>query len=119
MGDRLRNRIDIWKKLLLDFGKRNRLINFIEGKRSNIEITSPTYDRVFDLIVIREKELQFSYAQNVSVDANGDEICDAVIKGDLETNKPFADLQKTLKVLRYRANTFLEEQGINTFITVR
>lgn len=114
MGDRLRNRIDIWKKLLLDFGKRNRLINFIEGKRSNIEITSPTYDRVFDLIVIREKELQFSYAQNVSVDANGDEICDAVIKGDLETNKPFADLQKTLKVLRYRANTFLEEQGINT-----
>lgn len=36
MGQKLHNRIEIWKKLLLDFGKRNRLINFLEGKRSNV-----------------------------------------------------------------------------------
>ena len=31
MGQELRKRIEIWKKLLLDLGKRNRLINFKEG----------------------------------------------------------------------------------------
>ncbi len=30
------------------------------------------------------------------------------------TNKPIGDLQKTLKALRYKANTSIEEQGINT-----
>ena len=31
MGQKLHNRVEIWKKQLLDFGKRNRLINFLEG----------------------------------------------------------------------------------------
>lgn len=31
-------RIDKWKKRLLDLGKRNRLINYRETKRSNIKI---------------------------------------------------------------------------------
>ena len=35
MGQKLHNRVEIWKKQLLDFGKRNRLINFLEGKRNN------------------------------------------------------------------------------------
>lgn len=44
MGQKLHNRIEDWKKLLLDFGKRNRLINFLEGKRSNVRISTPSYD---------------------------------------------------------------------------
>ena len=51
MGHKLHNRIDIWKKLLLDFGKRNRLINFLEGKRSNVRIMTPSFDRLWELVV--------------------------------------------------------------------
>lgn len=65
MGQRLHDRIEIWKKLLLDFGKRNRLINFIEGKRSNITITAPSFDRLWELVVINEKEIVFPYAKSV------------------------------------------------------
>ena len=57
MGHKLHNRIEIWKKLLLDFGKRNRLINFLEGKRSNVRITTPSFDRLWELVVANEKEI--------------------------------------------------------------
>ena len=114
MGQELHKRIETWKKLLLDFGKRNRLINFKEGKRSKVRITAPSYDTLFDHIAVREKELRFPYARKTSIDDEGEETYDVVIKGDVETSKPIGDLQKTLKVLRYRANTSIEEQGINT-----
>ena len=114
MGQKLHNRVEIWKKQLLDFGKRNRLINFLEGKRNNITITSPSFDKLWDQFVINEKELEFPYAKKIQISDNGEEICDTIIKGDIETNKPISDLQKTLKSLRYKANTSIEEQGINT-----
>lgn len=114
MGQKLHNRIEIWKKLLLDFGKRNRLINFLEGKRNNVKITTPSFDRLWELVVAHEKEIIFPYAKKVQVDDEGEEVYENVIKGDIETNKPIGDLQKTLKALRYKANTSIEEQGINT-----
>ena len=114
MGHKLHNRIEIWKKLLLDFGKRNRLINFLEGKRSNVKITTPSLDRLWELVVVNEKELVFPYAKKIQVNDDGEEVYETIIKGDIETNKPIGELQKTLKALRYKANTSIEEQGINT-----
>ena len=114
MGQKLHNRVEIWKKQLLDFGKRNRLINFLEGKRNNVTITSPSFNKLWDQFVINEKDLKFPYAKKVEISDDGEEICDTIIKGDIETNKPIGDLQKTLKSLRYKANTSIEEQGINT-----
>lgn len=113
MGQRLHNRIENWKKLLLDFGKRNRLINFLEGKRNNIKITSPSFECLWELVV-NEREIVFPYAKKVQFDDEGEEVYETIIKGDIETNKSIGDLQKTLKVLRYKANTSIEEQGINT-----
>ena len=114
MGQKLHNRIEDWKKLLLDFGKRNRLINFLEGKRSNVRISTPSFDRLWELVVANEKEIVFPYAKKVQIDDEGEEVYETVIKGDIETNKPIGDLQKTLKALRYKAKTSIEEQGINT-----
>ena len=94
MGQKLHNRIEIWKKLLLDFGKRNRLINFLEGKRSNVRITTPSFEKLWELVVANEKEIVFPYAKKVQVDDEGEEIYETVIKGDVETNKPIGDLQK-------------------------
>lgn len=114
MGQKLHSRVETWKKLLLDFGKRNRLINFLEGKRNNVKITSPSYDVLYERIVNKEEEMIFPYAKKMTITDDGEEIYDVVIKGNLETNKPVSDLQKTLKNLRYKANTSVEEQGINT-----
>lgn len=57
MGSVLLHRIDTWKKLLLDFGKRNRLINFKDTKRSNVKITTPSYKDLFDMLAVQEKVL--------------------------------------------------------------
>ncbi len=114
MGEKLRKRIDTWKKLLLDFGKRNRLINFIESKRGNVNITQPSFDKLYDLIVSDEREVSFPYAKKINIDDNGEETYESIITGDINTDRSFSDLQKTLKNLRYKANTSIEERGINT-----
>ncbi len=54
-------KIDKWKKRLLDLGKRNRLINFKETKRSNIVITSPNYDVLYKKLVQDEQVLRFPF----------------------------------------------------------
>lgn len=113
MGQELHKRIELWKKLLLDLGKRNRLLNFKEGKRSNVLISAPSYDELFRRIAVQEKELRFPYARKTDIDNDGEETYSEIIKGDIETTRQIGDLQKTLKVLRYRANTSVEEQGIN------
>ena len=114
MGQKLLSRIDAWKKLLLDFGKRNRLINFIESKRGNVNIIQPSYDKLYDLIVSDEREISFPYAKKINIDENGEETYETIISGDISTDRTFSDLQKTLKNLRYKANTSIEERGINT-----
>lgn len=66
MGQKLHNRIEIWKKQLLDFGKRNRLINFLEGKRNNVKINTPSFEKLWEFIVINEREIIFPYARYVT-----------------------------------------------------
>lgn len=116
MGQKLHNRIDTWKKLLLDFGKRNRLINFKDNKRSNVRIISPSCESLFSIIAIQEKEIEFPYAiegMGNLFDDDNDEPYEIISEGDVKTSKRPKELQKSLKHLRYRANTSIEEQGIN------
>lgn len=113
MGNALLQRIETWKKLLLDFGKRNRLINFKETKRSNVKITTPSYRNLFEVLAVQEKSLNFPFAKKVKIDEDGEEVYDAIVPGDMETAKSLGELQKTLKALRYKAITSIEEQGIN------
>lgn len=115
MGQKLHNRIDTWKKLLLDFGKRNRLINFKDNKRSNVRITSPSCESLFSIIVIQEKEIEFPCVEFIGdeFDDENDELYDVISKGDVKTSKRPKELLKALKHLRYRANTSIEEQGCN------
>ncbi len=107
-------KIEVWKKRLLDLGKRNRLINFKETKRSNVTIVSPNFNELFDLVVTNEKALKFPYAKKIKIDDEGEELYESVIVGDLDTKQTLSELQKTLKVLRAKAKMSIEEQGINT-----
>lgn len=123
MGNALQHRVEIWKKQLLDLGKRNRLINFKEGKRNNVKITSPSIEQMYNSIVSSERSLKFPYAKRIEVDEDGEEYYDAVVEGDIETSRTIGDLQKTLRALRLKAKTSIEEQGINilylTFGTIQ
>jgi|GEM_PF-246447 len=107
-------KIEQWKKRLLDLGKRNRLINFKETKRSNVAITSPNYEELYKKLVHDEDNLSFPFPLKTTYDENGEETNTNVQEGDLETKSTLNEQQKTLKVLRGRAKTSMEEQGINS-----
>nr|WP_312578616.1 DUF4011 domain-containing protein [Sedimentibacter sp.] len=107
-------KIELWKKRLLDLGKRNRLINFKETKRSNIAIKSPYLGDLFNMLVYEERSLKFSSPSKTTFDENGEEHSILVVSGDIETNQSLSEQQRTLKSLRGKAKTSIEEHGINT-----
>lgn len=113
----IESNIEIWKKKLLDLGKKNRLLNYRDTKRSNISITSPDIDTLYNKLVIKEQRLLFPYPIDGS---NSNEDFEEVnnpkqrtLFGDLETDRSVSEQQKTLRVLRGRAKTAIEEQGVN------
>lgn len=106
-------RIDKWKKRLLDLGKKNRLINYRETKRSNIKIVAPDLVELFRLLVVNETALEFPFPFE-DYDDDGDEASEPYTSiGDLHTNQTIKEQQKTLRNLRNKAKTALEEQGVN------
>lgn len=111
-------KIQLWKNRLLDLGKSSKLINFKENKRSNIAIASPKCGDIFKLIVHEEKSLSFSYPMKTFFDEKGEEKNLSVIKGDLETFCSISEQQRTLKSIRAKAKTSIEEQGINTLFLI-
>lgn len=110
----LNRKIASWKELLLDLGKRNRLINLISTKRSKVLITYPLFDKLYMDIVVNEKNLSFPYATNIEKDEDGNDKYSNYIKGDIQTNNKIDDLQKTLRILRAKTKAITEEQGVNT-----
>ena len=105
--------IDKWKNKLLDLGKRNRLINYKETKRSNIKIVEPKLEEIFAKVVIEEKSLCFPHPINQSFDEDVKESHEMISEGDIKTNRNINEQQKTLASLRNKARTAIQEQGIN------
>ena len=116
--DKLNAKIELWKKSLLDFGKRNQLFNFKETKRTTLKIVDKDMDSLYDEIVFKEQLLTFSSAKNmaVKVDEEGEEIyeSDNITEGDILSNRTFNEQQNTLASLRSKAKLSIEEQGVNT-----
>lgn len=107
-------KLDNWKKKLLDLGKRNKLINYKENKRSTLKIVNTSMDEIYKELVIEERSLKFSkprYIENLEDDDNEEKI--NVIEGDIETNQSIYEQQKTLSNLRNKSKLAKEEQGIN------
>ncbi|WP_028975689.1 DUF3320 domain-containing protein [Sporolactobacillus terrae] len=110
--------IDKWENQLLDLGKRNRLINYKETKRSNIKIVFPELAGLFTDIVNEEKLLKFPYPISISTqdkadDSEEDQPEEIPDNGDIKTNRSVKDQQKTLASLRRKAKSAIEEQGVN------
>lgn len=106
-------RIDTWKKKLLDLGKKNRLINYRETKRSNIKIISPSLVELFQQLVVNETPLEFPFPFEDFQDEEVENTELYISVGDIQTNQTFKEQQKTLRNLRNKAKTALEEQGVN------
>lgn len=104
----INTKYEVWKNKLLDMSKRNRLLNYKDTARSTVMITSPKCADLYDFFVKSENELIFSYKQED--DENIEEYNDL---SNVTTNKNIADLQRTLRNLRNKAKTAVEEQGVN------
>lgn len=117
-------KIDIWKKKLLDLSKRNRLVDFKDTKRSSLRILTPNYVTLWETLVEAEKPLEFPYIDEQEDDEEEkDNIANAEdgfglkprnhTDAQIITNQTPKDQQKTLRNIRNRARTAIEEQGVN------
>jgi len=103
-------KIEAWKNKLLDLGKRNRLLNFRETKRTSLKIFSPQCFELYSSFVQNEQPLVFPNITEIS-DTDNEEAEDTFYP--IKTNQSLKETQRTLKSLRDKAKTALEEQGVN------
>lgn len=108
-------KIELWKKKLLDMGKRNKLINYKKTKRSNISILEPSISELYRVLVEKGNSLTFDYAIEYGNKTINDEeeYFQDIIKGDITVDRNISEQQKTLRSLRQKAKTAMDEQGIN------
>ena len=103
-------KIETWGKKLLDLSKRNRLLNYRETKRSSLKILLPECFELYHSFVQEEEPLIFPNITDMNeLNERDDEEYDYPIK----TNQSPKETQRTLKTLRDKAKTALEEQGVN------
>jgi very-short-patch-repair endonuclease len=91
---------------LLDLGKRNRLLNYKETKRSSLQILTPDCISLWKSFVQDEKPLEFPYYDEFSIELEESSY-------SVQTNQTIKEMQKTLRSLRDKAKTANEERGIN------
>ena len=111
-----------WKRELLDTGKRNRMINFRETKRSTLRILEPEANELFNRLAFSEKPLTFQKPINKDTDLRTYSMIALMEtlsytlnaqKGDIKTSGTIIEREKTLKNLRSKAKLAQEEQGTN------
>lgn len=104
-------KLEAWKNKLLDLGKRNRLINYRDTKRSNLRIKIPQIFDLWDSLVVNENPLEFPYIDEEAMDFENEDSNDNFYS--VITNQTIKEQQKTLRSLREKAKTAVEEQGVN------
>lgn len=108
-------KLDTWKNKLLDMGKRNRLLNYRDTRRSNLRIIVPGIYDLWDSFVVNEQPLKFPRVdedenQQLSLEENQ---LPAPDLNSVQTNQSPKEQQRTLRNLRSKAKAFMEEQGVN------
>ncbi len=118
-------KIDLWRKYLLDLTRRNKLLYFSQSK-GVVKILTPSPSVLFDEIVNDGHQLAFPMPKKehqlvlTELEWNPEEEearrnAEADIKpGDLETSVPVRELQTRLFRLRREWKTWQEEQGVHT-----
>ncbi len=120
------DKVEQWKKQLLDLTRRNKLLYLTESKAKRlVEITSPDVGFLLDTIVNGGHSLSFpmpahrQLALDTASQVENPEQEMAVRRGGIETTLPVAELSRALYRLRRDWLTWQEEQGIHTlFLTI-
>ena len=112
-----------WSKKLYDISKRNYMINFTGQKRRSVKITSPSMEKLYDLLVVNEKSLTFK--RNISRDNNFYVFAVSTLLNSLGSNMSFKegdieisaykdkDPYDVLRNIKRVSNMFKLEQGID------
>jgi very-short-patch-repair endonuclease len=114
----INDKLDYWKKRLLDLGKRNRLINcplpnaLKPIRRHSLLIIRPSS---FDLWTsLNENDESISFPLPNEFDEDQDEIEEFEYDDDdVKTNQSVVETNKTLRSLMKKAKEFNEEKGLN------
>lgn len=123
----LDRKIKTWEDQLLDLGKRNKMISFRESKQATLKILKPSFDELYQQIVVDEKELTFQKAFDRDSDVRVYSILTLLDKlscpmevnvGDIRAEGSLPEIKKTLKHLRSKARLALDEQGTNILYLV-
>lgn len=123
----LDKKIKSWEDQLLDLGKRNKMISFRESKRATLKILKPSFEELYQQIVVDEKELTFQKAIDRDSDIRVYSILSLLDKlscpmevnvGDIRAEGTLPEISKTLKHLRSKARLAMDEQGTNILYLV-
>lgn len=115
-------KLEEYKNRLLDTGKRNRMINYRETKRTTLRILSPEYDALFNLLALDEKRLSFQRPLDRENDLRAYSVLSLMESlsnpievniGDIRAQGTPGERSATLHNLRAKAKLAMEEQGIN------
>lgn len=112
MPAKIDQKVEAWKNKLLDLGKRNRLINYRETKRSTLSIINPDIFALWTGFVENGNSLEFPYYSEYNQE-NGESDNVDTLPSDIVTNQTLKEMQFTLRNLRNKAKMAIEEQGIN------
>ena len=58
----INKKVEYWENQLLDLGKRNKMISFRETKRATLRILEPSFESLYNRLVVKEEELTFQRA---------------------------------------------------------
>ncbi len=118
----LDKKLEYWEHQLLDLGKRNKMINYHETKRTTIKLVEPSFDELFNRLALNEETLTFQRAVDRETDIRVFSILSLlenlsaplpVTIGDIKTEGSVLERQRTLKNMRSKSRLALEEQGTN------
>ena len=103
----LDKKIKTWEDQLLDLGKRNKMISFRESKRATLKILKPSFEELYQQIVVDEKELTFQKAIDRDSDVRVYSILSLLDKlscpmevniGDIRAEGTLPEIKKTLSM---------------------
>lgn len=118
----MNKKIEYWEHQLLDLGKRNKMINYRETKRTTIKLVEPSFGELFNRLALNEETLTFQRSVDRETDIRVFSILSLlenlsvslpVTIGDIKTEGNVLERQRTLKNLRAKSRLAQEEQGIN------
>lgn len=122
----LREYINRFRKRLIDLTRRNRLLNYKESKRTSIRIVDELPDQIYDHLVEKTATFYFDADEEgiwSGVRGETSDLADRPAADDrthrrhsdnrLQTRLEIEELQKSLNSIRTKANTAIEETGIN------